>query len=431
MAVICVRVAEWGAGGPQAEALRLLESGVVPRIAVEEDRIWADGRGLPLDRVLPVLRRTLGERVRCGVAETPVAADVAALSCGEGGTTFVPRGGDRDFLGPLPLSLLAPEERVAGLLEGVGVLTCGQLASIPAEAVEVRFGADAVALWRLARAEDRRRLFRAPPRERPHASLDFVDYVVTNPEQLVFTAHALLGSVCGALAERGEHARSIGLELPLANGQRWSRVLRAARPSASRAVWLRLSRALLERLTVEDAVAGMELHVLATEPAAALQGDLFDAGFATSSAVEAALARLLETQGPVIVHPESAEHPLPERSTTFTPLETENVITPVANTEREPDAFPFAAGLTLQLLPQPRGVLVESVQRRDHKMPIRFRDDRWRQLATVAGPDRLSGGFWEDVYAREYFRGVTAEGTLVLLYHDAREDAWYLHGWWD
>ncbi len=110
----------------------------------------------------------------------------------------------------------------------------------------------------------------------------------------------------------------------------------------------------------------------------------------------------------------------------------------------------MTAALTLQLLRQPRAVLVETVLRRDHQVPIRYRDvrashdrdvagadvgppadGRWRQLVDVAGPDRVSGGVWEEAYAREYFRATTTDGALVWLFRDARRDAWYLHGWWD
>ncbi len=61
------------------------------------------------------------------------------------------------------------------------------------EAVEVRFGPAVVESWRRARADDRRQLFTPIPRLLPHASLDWTDYVLTDPERLVFTANALLG----------------------------------------------------------------------------------------------------------------------------------------------------------------------------------------------------------------------------------------------
>jgi protein ImuB len=52
-------------------------------------------------------------------------------------------------------------------------------------------------------------------------------------------------------------------------------------------------------------------------------------------------------------------------------------------------------------------------------------------VRTAAGPDRVSGGQWEDGYAREYFRALGEDGTLVWLYRDGVDGGWYLHGWWD
>jgi protein ImuB len=52
-------------------------------------------------------------------------------------------------------------------------------------------------------------------------------------------------------------------------------------------------------------------------------------------------------------------------------------------------------------------------------------------VVNAAGPDRVSGGQWDVTYAREYFRAVTSEGTLVWLFREAGRDRWYLHGWWD
>ena len=36
-----------------------------------------------------------------------------------------------------------------------------------------------------------------------------------------------------------------------------------------------------------------------------------------------------------------------------------------------------------------------------------------------------------ELYARDYYQCVTADGLLVLLYRDALAGQWYLHGWWD
>jgi hypothetical protein len=185
--VVCVLAESWGEDGIRETGSVLLE--IVPRVAIEERWVWGEARGLPLDRVIAEIGVRLPEAgvagIRCGAAATPVAARVAAgLADGEGARIVV-EGEDREFLAPLLVDVLEPDERLRTMLEDVGIERCGQLAEIPREAVEVRFGPEAVALWRLARAEDERRLFRSVGREQPGASLDFIDYVVTDPERLL------------------------------------------------------------------------------------------------------------------------------------------------------------------------------------------------------------------------------------------------------
>src|SRR5690606_33447445 len=138
----------------------------------------------------------------------------------------------------------------------------------------------------------------------------------------------LLGGVCEQMRERGAHARRLRLRLALANGSGWERTMKTARPTADRAAWLRLARALLEKLTVPDSVSGVSLEVGATEAAAATQGDLFDAGSATESAVETAVARLLEDQGEVLRDPVVRAHPLVEQRSDSRPLEMREVLQP-------------------------------------------------------------------------------------------------------
>ena len=425
--IVCLWTPDWPAdlsGSPlPAELLA-----IVPRITLADNVVWADIRGLPES-----LAQTLVERatacgiagMRAGMAAVPIVAELLAKSAGAGQVNRNTRISD------LPLGLICADQRLLLLLEGVGVRTCGEFAALDREAVEVRFGAEAVLIWKWSQGEDERRVFTTSPPERLHASTDFIDYVVTDPERLVFVANALFATVCDQLRERGQHARRIRMTLSLANRSSWQRTIRPARPTASRAVWLRLARALLEKLTVPDAVTGMLIEVEAIETAAAVQGDLFDVGFATAAALDSAVGRLIEMQGSILVKPVSSRHPLAEKRTQWQADELAAKLSDMA-----PALIP--AELRLQLLEQPREVLVETVQRRDHVVPIRYRHtepahhaDRWHQIASLAGPDRISGGKWEAAYAREYFRAVTVEGEMVWLYRDARAEKWYLQGYWD
>ena len=421
MAIICLWTPDWppefAASSLPAELLA-----IVPRITLADEVIWADARGLPADSIAPrLLARALAcgiADMRAGVGDLPIVAELRARSAAPGQID------SETGIANLPLNLICADQRLLLLLEGVGIRTCAELGALDREAVEVRFGADAVLIWKWARGEDERRVFTTSPPERLHASTDFIDYVVTDPERLIFVANALFSTVCDQLRSRGEHARRIRLTLSLANRTSWQRTIKPARPTASRAIWLRLTRALLEKLTVPDSVTGVLIEVEATETAAAVQGDLFDVGFATAAALDSAISRLIEMQGSILVKPVSSKHSLAEKRTQWQNDELTAKLSDMA-----PASIP--AELRLQLLEEPREVLVETVQRRDHVLPVRFRDGEWRQIVSTAGPDRISGGRWEGAYAREYFRAVTMEGQMVWLYRDARRDQWFVQGYWD
>ncbi|MBW3554591.1 MAG: hypothetical protein KY466_13840, partial [Gemmatimonadetes bacterium] len=471
---VCLWSPAWSTGGASAAEAGPQLSELAPRIRVEPEVIWADGSGL--DAVTLAARllghlTTRGVPARAGVAALPVTAELAARFGDQGDdhleepTPFlvkersgwgwrqpgtgngdergsptsvlaVRKGEEARWQAPLPIAILAPDDRLRTLLDGVGITTLGALAALDREAIEVRFGPAAVDLWRLARADDRRILFRRVPPDRPCGSIDFVDYVLTDPARLLFTVNALLGPLCERMVARGEHARTLRLVLPLADGSEWDRVIRPARPTASRDSWLRLLRNLLDRLTVPDAVAGMRLELGRTEPAAVRQGDLFDRGFATAAAVEAAVARLVERQVEPLA-PRTDAHPLLERRGTWALVPPDRIAAPTPTSPTPPSRGGGGeggrGGLVLQLLPEPRRLVVETVRRRDHDVPLRLRDrGGWREIAHAAGPDRISGGQWEgEPYAREYFRCVTDEGVPLWIYRDAREDGWFLHGWWD
>ena len=448
---------------------------VAPRVVTEERRgglVWVDARGLDAEHIarsaLEVLRGIGLSNVRAGIGETPIVAElIAGTGNGELGTVppreiSVP-GSQFPVpasLGTLPVSVLEPDPTLATLLDGIGVETCGELAALEGESVEIRLGAEGVRLWKLARGEDDRLIFSPMPRELPHASLEWSAYTLTDTERLVFSVNALLGTVCEKLMERGSLSREMTLDLTLANGATLTNAVRSGRATASRKTWLRLVRTLLERMVLPAGVVGLTLRAATVVTDVGQQGDLFDRGFATAAATEAALASLAEEQGDVVVVPENTAHPLVERRTKWIeqPGTGDGRRVTAARRRRAPgngelgtvtprgasvpgSLFPVpmvsvadspSSTLTLYLLPTPRAIEARTEERRDHVLPTGYRDGgAWYGILSAAGPDRVSGERWGEAYAREYFRCIVDDGGMVWLYHDARADGWYLHGWWD
>jgi hypothetical protein len=215
----------------------------------------------------------------------------------------------------------------------------------------------------------------------------------------------------------------------LANRTSYDHLVRPARSTSSRKAWMRLIRTHLDTIRLPDAVTGITLRVEAVTGEVERQGDIFDRGFATARATEETVAQLLDDQGAVIVVPSNTRHPLLEKRTSW--LTQEPAHAARTHVVREPGAEPR---FTLQLLQTPRPISVKTAKRRDHDLPVRYRDtDGWVMIESAAGPDRVSGGQWEEPYAREYFRCVTEEGTLVWIFREAgaQKGEWYIQGWWD
>jgi hypothetical protein len=251
--------------------------------------------------------------------------------------------------------------------------------------------------------------------------VEWTEYALRDPERLQFVINSLLGTVCGALASRGGRAREITLDFALANRTRFAHTMRASRPTASQPGWMRIVRTTLERLRLPDAVVGIELRVERVADNDAAQGDLFDRGFASAPAVESALAQIADDQSDVVTTPANSAHPLVDARTEWVAHAPSSVVEKGGEEARLRKTAGGGATtgdpqLTLQLVTPPRPVRVTTQRRRDHRVPIRYRDGRWWTLVDVAGPDRVSGGQWDAPYAREYFRCVREDGVMVWLF---------------
>jgi len=405
-----------------------------PRVMLGANGIvWADARGMsaePLARDLLQLFHDDGvEKVRAAISLAPVCAEVAARY-GKGALITIPVGSERDYLARYPVGVLEPSLALSSLLDGIGVESCGDLAKLDLESVEVRFGAEGARLWRLSRADDSRRIFNNIPRALPSASLDWVDYTLKDPERLVFIINALVGNITTELKSRGQGAREVTMIFSLANRESFEHLVRPARSTASHKAWMRLIRTHLERITLPDGVVGITIRVESVTGEVERQGDIFDRGFATARAAEETIAQLLDDQGSVVVTPRNTQHPLIDRRTEWVSQDPSQASARIQIRERVVKAT-AAPSLTLQFLPEPRRIAVTTKRRRDHQVPLQYRDKQWTTIISAAGPDRVSGGQWGEPYAREYFRCVTDDGMMVWVFRDARDDAWYLHGWWD
>ena len=474
MTFVALSIPDWPTGAASNDLLAQLLA-VAPRAAIApgEKLAWLDARSLDAAAMVTRARTALAEigvtQVFAGASRVPCVAAIVArerretrderreqhlalsearglqnpLHTETGGpspaaqdegfsrlTSLVSRlsvvpGTERSFLAPLFLDVLQPSPNLMSMFASVGLVSCGDLARLTRESVEVRFGRDGLALWKLARADDPRPIFSSRPRELPNASLDWTEFSTSDLEQLVFVLHSLLKTVCDAIADQGTGVRSLTLTLLLENRATITQSVGAARSTAQRTTWLRLMRRALERITLPDRVTGIAVQVDAVGAPAVRQGDLFDLGFASEQAAESAVAHVMDLQDDAVVTLQQQAHPLPERRVQWVAEQESRQPPRLTTHDSRPALHPM-------LLPVPREVQVISRSRRGFATPIRYTDNAVPYpLKESLGPHCISGDRWTERIAREYHQGVRADGTVVLLYRDVQSDQWYLAGWWD
>jgi len=170
---------------------------------------------------------------RAGAAERKFAA-LAAASVARPGQALVVEG-ERpgDFLAPLPLSLLPLDETRYAELEGLGMRTVGQLASLPGSAVAERLGQDGRRAWSLARGGDKRRV---RPRRPPAEIAERFEFGEAVGNEL--TLRRALGTLVERTLGRTERAdravRKVVLSARLVGGGSWRRSLTLREPTAEK-----------------------------------------------------------------------------------------------------------------------------------------------------------------------------------------------------
>ena len=250
------------------EALRRLEGIGAEVESARAGEAFFEAGGLTdlwggIEGVLGRTRRELGPSTQLGVGPGRFCAYVAsATSAG-----MVPEEGAREFLDPLPVSLLCErlgEQEADDLpneLERLGISTLGRLAGLPPDAVADRFGRLGLRARGLARGEDEP-LRPRPVREAIAVELELPEAV--SGQQLERALELLISRLLAHHGRRGRTLRALRLSARLAAGGGWRRQVALRRASAERA---RLTDALLPHLSLLPAPAAtLRLEAVALGP---------------------------------------------------------------------------------------------------------------------------------------------------------------------
>jgi nucleotidyltransferase/DNA polymerase involved in DNA repair len=247
----------------EAIVLRLEDAGFAVE-PVEPGCLYFDTRGVErlYGGVSSALKRALGclkaWDATAGAADRRFAALAAAAIARPGQALVVSDEKTKEFLAPLPLTLLPLEEGRREELERLGVKKIGQLAGLPGAAVAERLGPDGRRAHSLARGEDTTKVrARRPPREIAE-QLEFPE-AVGNELTLRRALTALLDRILACSERGGREIRKVALSARLVGGGSWRRTVTLREPSAERGVLRAALGPKLAELPAPVLALGLEL----------------------------------------------------------------------------------------------------------------------------------------------------------------------------
>ena len=154
-----------------------------------------------------------GLTVSAGVAASKFVAKIASDMNKPDGLTVVPRGKEKEFLGPLPVGKLWGVGKVTETaLHRMGVKTIGDLASVPAETLRKKFGEHGLHLHRLANGIDDREV--EPEHEvKSIGHEDTYDEDIRDRESIEKELLSLAHRVSSRLRRKGFRGRTVTLKV--------------------------------------------------------------------------------------------------------------------------------------------------------------------------------------------------------------------------
>jgi protein ImuB len=369
--------------------------------------------------------RRVGLEAHVAIAAAQRLAHVAArrLGAGPGGEVhIVAPGAEADFLAPLPIDLLDPDDALAEALDRFGVRTLGDLLALPRRELAARLGAGALALADIARGRGREPPLPAPAEDRLVEALD-LEHPIEHLEPLRFALQGLLSRLLARLEMRHLGCGELTLQLDLEGGGRCVRRVGVAAPTHDLRVLVRLVHQALQAGPPASAVHGVSVQTRGV-PVRSDQLDLFRPAGPTPRALSQILAELTSLCGEARVgSPTVADthHPDALELGNFDPLRSSR--TPFQSAEP-------AGALALRMLRPPVNAEVRLRCSRPDRVRSAIANGR---VVRVSGPWRTSGGWWSHSgrFAFDHYDVLTEDGIVARLRLDRLAGRWQIDAVYD
>lgn len=346
---------------------------------------------------------------------------------------ILPPDRELEFLAPLPIDLLDPDDRTAQALTRFGLHCIRDLLRLSRRDLAARLGPELLELVARARGETRE-----PPLPEPRTTTieegEDLDVAIGSLEPLAFVLRGLVSRLAERLALRGLGAIGLRLDLQLEGGARTPLRVGVASPCQDERVLLRLLRLAVENAPPAAPIEGVRLMCDGV-PLRREQLDLFLPRGPSPSALDQTLAELGSICG------------------------SDRVGSPAVADDHDPDAFvlkPFRRPKPPAQGRRGRGAPPAPAKRTQHagpqltiraiRPPLRaeVRLERGRPahvrsalgrgpVIRASGPFRTTGHWWSKSahFAIDHYDIQMADGTLLRLRFDWRAKRWQIDGLYD
>jgi protein ImuB len=340
-------------------------------------------------------------------------------------TLVLPPKRELDFLAPLPIDLLDPDDRTAASLTRFGLYRIHDLLSLPRRDLAARLGPELLTLVARARGEEDE-----PPLPEPRTTTleegQDLEVAIGNLEPLAFVLRGLISRLLERLSMRALGCVELRLLLQLEDGAKQGRKIGIASPTQDERVLLRLVRLALEK---DPPTAPVDSVTIFCEgvPLRREQLDLFLPRGPSPSDLDQTLAELGSICGPErIGAPSLVDNHRPD-AFALKPFRKRKVSPKITGARPGRSAHPR---LTIRALRPP--LRAEVRLERGHPVYLRSAVSQG-EILKVAGPWRTTGHWWSEPahFAVDHFDVQMSDGTVLRLCFDWMGKRWHIDGLYD
>ncbi len=345
-------------------------------------------------------------------------------------THVLPPGREIEFLSPLPIDLLDPDDRTAQALTRFGVHRIRDLLRLPRRDLAARLGPGLLELVARARGEEAE-----PPLPEPRMTSieegEDLEAPIASLEPLAFVLRGLVSRGVERLMLRALGCTQLRLAMQLEGGAKQALQVGVATPCQDERILLRLLRLAVEHDPPAAPIEGVVLHFEGV-PLRREQLDLFLPRGPSPSELDHTLAELGSICGSDRVgSPGVADDHRPD-AFVLKPFRTKKPRTRSAPPGSSRDERPAATGprLTMRAIRPP----IRAEVRIERGRPTHLRSALARgNIVTAAGPWRTTGYWWSESghFALDHYDIQMADGTVLRLCFDWKTKRWQVDGLYD